>query len=258
MNFEMKKSERIQRYLDGEMSEGEIKAFKRDLLNDPELSGELDLHRVIKDSLRKRDEFRFRKKLEDAYYNYAKNTDSQSLKRNKQKNLIIQIISAVAAIIVLGLFLIIKGNHTDNATLFNKYYSPFENAYSTRDVKQTESNSSLIRGVGLYMEGDYQLSKVYLEEYLSSWPKDSLLATFYLGLDHLELKEYVDAENCFAGVSHSSFSFYQEHSNWYLGLTYLMNDKPEAAGQIFKDLSENKSIYSKKSAQILKKISSVK
>ena len=67
----MKSSERIQRFLDGEMTGEELKSFQADLQRDPELREELDLHRLIEKSLKEKGERKFRKKLENSYHKYS-------------------------------------------------------------------------------------------------------------------------------------------------------------------------------------------
>ena len=46
------------------MSEEELLKFREDLLNDPELAGEFQLHELIDQTLEQHDEVRFRGKLQ--------------------------------------------------------------------------------------------------------------------------------------------------------------------------------------------------
>ena len=52
-------------YLEGKMSEKELKEFREDMKRDPELLQELDLHRSLEDVIVSSDEERFRKKLNE-------------------------------------------------------------------------------------------------------------------------------------------------------------------------------------------------
>ena len=51
----MRHLDRIQKYLDGKLSDDELKKFKDDLQKDPELVQELDLHRSFDKIMSSRD-----------------------------------------------------------------------------------------------------------------------------------------------------------------------------------------------------------
>lgn len=249
----MNRSEKIQRYLDGEMSEDELKAFREDLLSDPELKNELDLHKIIDNALQNPKEVQFRKKLDKTYEDYSNKRNNH--KRNfRKKNRILVIISGTAALLIAALFFILKDQEINEKTLFDEYYSPLEIGFATRSFQNSDVNEYLVNGIKYYLEEDYQNSKLNFEKYLSYNSKDSLLAYAILGIDHLELGNYEEAENFFYRVSYSSFSYYQEHCRWYLGLTYLVNKKLKMAETVFSDFSENNSIYTDRAREILEKL----
>jgi hypothetical protein len=253
----MKRSERIQRYLDGEMNEEELNAFRSDLQRDPELIEELDLHRTIEEGIKSRDELKFRKKLDASYKTYREKHESNAKVRNR-KVILIRVVSSVAAILVVALFFIINRHPITQEELFDEYYSIMDFDFSSRSAVLNDNDPYLSDGIRSFLEGDYQLSKVRLEEYVNDDSGNIVTACFFLGLSHLELGNYFEAESNFKKVTLGEFSYYQEHSKWYLALTYLKMDNLSEAEKIFKEFSLEKSIYKSKSTAILQKISKIK
>lgn len=253
----MKRSERVQRYLDGEMSSEELKSFKEDLKEDPELQEELKIFQAVDKTLKKKDEFRFREKLESSYLDLQ---DYKSSKRNPfpiGRREIIVIVSAIAAIFLVGLILTFSNRTPVNEKLFSEYYMPMSLDLSTRSINSSEQSIHLVDGLKYYTRQEYLLSCESLEKYISLDPDASMVAFFILGINNIELQEYDLAENYFREVLNSSFSYYHEHSKWYLGLTYLKNGKYDDAEKIFTDFANDRSVYSEKSADILKKSNSL-
>lgn len=253
----MKRSERIQRYLDGEMNEEELKDFRSDLQRDPELIEELDLHRTIEEGIKSRDEMKFRKKLDESYKTYRDKHESKAKFRNK-KVILIRVVSSLAAILIIALFFIINRNPVTQEEIFEEYYSIMEFDFSSRSAVSNHNDPYLAEGVRSFLEGDYQLSKDRLQEYVNTDSGNIVTACFFLGLCQLELGNYFEAVSNFKKVSKGEFSYYQEHSKWYLALTYLKMNNLSEAEKIFKEFSLHKSIYSSKSSSILRKISKIK
>lgn len=254
----MKRSERIQRYLDGEMSEEEKRSFREDLNWDPELSEELNLHRIVEESIKNRDEQKFRAKLEDSYRLYNEKKELEARVQSSRRRLYISTSLVAAALIVLGVFIFTSSHQVTPESIYNEYYSLMEVNFSSRSARMESRNSNLESGIQAYVDHDFQLSKVRLEEYLQARSENELTARFFLGLSQLEMGNYPDAEYNFKKVSEGEFSYYQEHSRWYLALTYLKMQNISEAVPIFKDFTLQKSIYQSNSSAILKKISKIK
>ena len=63
----MKTTERILKYLDGELNNNELKQFEAELLINPEFAEIVDLHKGIEDTLKDKDLIIFRKRLDKVY-----------------------------------------------------------------------------------------------------------------------------------------------------------------------------------------------
>ncbi|MGC9344167.1 MAG: hypothetical protein ACP5E3_15805 [Bacteroidales bacterium] len=253
----MKRSERIQRYLDGEMNEEELKDFRSDLQRDPELLEELDLHRTIEEGIKSRDELNFRKKLDESYEKYKDKHESKGRFRNK-KVILLRVLSPIAAILLMALFFIIDRSPVTKEDIFDEYYSVMDFDFSSRSAVTDENDPNLAAGIRSFLEEDYQLSRVRLEEYVNADSENLVTASFFLGLSQLELGNYFEAVSNFKKVLEGEFSYYREHSKWYLALTYLKMDNLSEAEKIFTEFSQEKSIYQSKSSSILQKISKIK
>lgn len=253
----MKRSERIQRYLDGEMSDEELKSFRQDLLRDPELIEELDLHRTVEEGIRNRDEMEFRRKLEDSYTVFRMKQEEKK-KLSGRKKFIIQLSSAMVAILIIGLFFILDSEPLTNDHLFEEYYATMEFDFTSRSVNEDKDDPNLLGGVRSYIERDFQISKLRLEEYLNNAPGNKQTAYFFLGLCNIELGNYSDAEFYLKRVAMGEFSYFREHSKWYLALTYLKMNNLNEAETIFSEFATERSVYNERSASIIKKISKIK
>lgn len=253
----MKSSERIQRYLDGEMSEEELWSFQEDIKKHPELKEELDLHLLIEKSLKGKKERRFREKLEKSYHNAQLNTVNSSFNKNNSVK-IAYLLIPLAAILIAGIFIFIPGFRPDKDSLFEEYYTPINISYGSRSAEASAEETRLMSGIEAYLMGDLELSKRMITSYLSNEPEEKAAANYFLGLTYMELHDYPNAEICFKNIVNDSINYYQEHSRWYLALVLLKEDRIEEARQLFDQISMDGSVHSEKSKEILKKITRIK
>lgn len=254
----MKSSERIQRYLDGEMKEQELNSFLRDIQKDTELREELELHKLVEKSLKEKSERKFRKQLEKSYEKYSENRQNNTVGKKKRTIRFLYFLYPVAAVLFIALAIFVKNSRPDNNSLFYQYYSPMEAAYGSRGSMNSSPEANLAAGIRAYHNGDYELSKLNLETYLSEKPEDYIIANHYLGISLIELNDYAGAVKGFRRVINGPFSYYKEHSYWYLALTLLKQNKLDEAKEIFSHISDEESFYAERSAKILKKLSRIK
>ncbi len=253
----MKSSERIQRYLDGEMTEEELWSFQQDLKNDPELKEELDVHRLVEKSLKEKNEREFRDKLENSYQKSqpdAAETSSEEKPRFK----LVYFLIPFAAILIAGLLIFINVTAPDKDSLFEEYYTPINVMYGSRSAEASPEESNLISGIKAYHMRDFERSERLIELYLSNETDKKAVANYFLGLAKIELQDYTNAAKCFKNVLNDSTNYYQEHSQWYLALVFLKNDQLEQAKQLFTQISLKGAVHSEDSKEILKNISRIK
>jgi TolA-binding protein len=253
----MRHIDRIQKYLDGEMAEEELKKFRDDLQSDPELVQELDLHRSLGEIIISQDEERFRKKLNEAYKTYKiKSKDNggidSSMRRSKILKKAIPYISLITVLIVVLFF---YGNRKEtNYEIFNKYLLPYNKELASRERNTGEQkNSNLEQGVNLYFQSNYSEASQQFNYFLNLYP-DNIEAHFYNGLCYIYLNEFESAITSFDFVLHESYNYYQEYANWYLALCYIRTNNNETAKILLQQIAKEKSFFSGKAKTVLGKL----
>ncbi len=240
------------------MSEQELKSFRQDLQRDPELVEELDLHRLIEGSIKSGNEGVFRKKLEASYKRIITNSEEKSSRPGLKPAGRYFLFYSLTAVFLVGLFLLINLNRPDEDLLFESYYVPATADFGSRSAGISSEETNLTAGIEAYHNENYELSRANLEAYLGIDPEETILANYYMGLTSLELGDYMEAKKHFRIVIESPFSYYQEHSRWYLALALLKESDFEEAEKLFYEISREQSAYSERSAKILKKIQRIK
>jgi tetratricopeptide (TPR) repeat protein len=282
----MEYSEQIERYIEGLMGEEEIKAFRKELSGNPQLSALVedalriqktgvrlfagepdDLTSEVEESAGKdvasyreagddpllAPEIRdFREKLrevqrEQNLYNRSRN--KPILKNRLWYYAAAMLILAVAIPLLISQY----GKHPTCNSLYQSYYAAYPR--SGRLLDQTRSDNDLLHAVELYKAGEYEESKFLLMPFLTS-AEYGAIALFYSGLADMAMERYDDAivnlERCLEGGREDLAA----PARWYLGLCYLAKDDAAAALDQFKITGRNPE-FSGKSEQIIKKIRKV-
>lgn len=246
----MKNINRVQRYLDGEMTEVEIRLFEEDLKKDPDLAEELELHRQIVNTVISHDEVRFRNKLKEAYHLYSINKSNlkvtfRTLKKPQRWIYFLGLLSMV----IFFIFLFMRNkSHMSNDELFDHYYTKYTRDIQSRSFSE-ESSNNLDIGIYFYYAGDYHESHKRLTKYMEN--EVSATASFYSALSEVELGNFGHAIDYFKDVLEMDFNYYQEPCQWYLGLSYLKLNMVDEARETFHQFTIRKSFYTEKAEEIL-------
>ncbi len=253
----MKHIDRIQKYLDGNMSDEELVIFRNDLQKDPELVQELDLHRSLGEVIVSRDEERFRKKLDEAYKNYkilsAGDNEPETLK--SQKRVLKYFTFIVPVLLLFALFFYLQGNRKySNEKIFNTYLSSFSNELNSRIQNDVITEINVLeKGEKFFLQSDYsEASRVFLG-FLKNNP-GSIEAHFYNGLCYIYLNEFKNAIASFEFVIHQPYNYYQEYANWYLTLCYIRTNQNATARNLLKDIEKGNGFFSSKAKKIERRL----
>jgi len=245
----MKSIRRVQKYLDGEMSSNELEKFKMELKTNPKLKEQMDLQRQIYSIVEKQGQYRFRNKLDKIYKEYVQGSVSEQDQRKKYfyKKYFFY---AAATILFAGFIAIqlISPGIFSHKNIYSEYYSKFQQDIQVRSVAE-ESSDALSAGLYHYYNNEYAQSIEELTDYIAKDPIP--LAYFYRGLSEQENGNFRDAINDYSIVMNSEFNYYQEHSNWYLGLCYIKLGEYEKAKDILNNITSD-SVYSDEAAKIIK------
>ena len=125
MNFD-----RIENFLDGELSKDQLKEFEKDLLEDPDLQMDLDLHKEVNEAIMEQDIMDLRSKLE------AIEIPPTETQKRKNKFLTKWNIVAASLALILGIgslmYLLDNKPTYSNEKVFSNYYKPYNVVINTR------------------------------------------------------------------------------------------------------------------------------
>ncbi len=253
----MKHTDRIQKYLDGKMSNDELNEFRNDLQKDPELVQELDLHRTVGEVIVGKEEERFRKKLNEAYSTYkllsSNEEDSKTWKTIiLSKKFLYPVLTVAAALAVIIYFQGLR--KYSNESIFNKYLTSYTTGLNSRLVISSGGDYSVLgRGVNLYLQSSYsEASKVFVT-YLGENP-GNIDALFYNGLCYIYLNEFKSAIASFEFVAHQPYNYYQDYANFYLALCYIRTNQNNTAKNLLKEIEDGNGFFSSKAKKIQRRL----
>lgn len=245
MNFD-----RIEDFLDGGLSDDQLKEFEKDLLNDPDLQMELDLHQEVDEAIMENDIMDLRSKLE------AIETPPKEQEKRKFKYLTKWNIVAASLALFIGLgslmFLVNNKSSYSNEKVYSNYYKPYKMVVNTRSADANIDNM-LVTALKSYEARDYHTALALFKQILD---KDStnITSNFYSGISNLEINEYGKANKNFTRVIKHKNNLFIEQSEWYLGFCYLMTNERDKAIKQFNTIARGNSFYKAKAQEILSKL----
>lgn len=169
-------------------------------------------------------------------------------------------------VIGLGLILLVPGyfvNHyfTYNSYLFEQGYEKFGNhevSFETEagvkiPTPESEPDKTAWLAYAAYEQGEYATAISHLNLLLKTQPKNSG-AYLYIGLCHLELRECPQAIEAFNQVLALKNPHYSDDAEWYLALTYLLENNKSEYNARFVAISASESDYRTKAKEILDRL----
>lgn len=214
-------------YINGALDKESTKLIEERIKYDPEFAHEVEMYSGLRKILGN-DEF--------LYEHFSSKIESSSLTKRAVDNLkhLKYYTYAAAAVIALLLtyFTIFrdKQSYTPNA-LYAAYFKEYNQMVEMREG--IDSTSMFNIGMQLYKEGDWESA---IHSFYQSKQSFQLTASFYIGMCHLELKEYEKARKQLLEVVKHPNEFRQE-AQWYLALTYLAENKIENCSKLLKTIS---------------------
>ncbi len=235
------------------MSEEELLKFREELLLNPTLLKEFELHKLIDTTLENHDDFRFRRKISEIFhYKIAPGrlTDVSS-EAGRPRRRIYSYVYVLPAFLILTLtvFFSFRGMKNDPDRIYSKFYRVYSQDITSRSSQSTEADS-LSMGVYLYRSGEYFRSATTLSGIIGQ-DSSNYTAHFYRGLAEMAASDHRDAALDFRFVLNQEFNYCQEHCQWYLGLCYLKLGELAQARESFNQLNIRNSVYAVPSARIL-------
>lgn len=242
--------ELIERYIDGELEEQELKNFEKllaansDVMRDYKLSLDIN-HSIIED-----DVMQLRETLN---YMYDSEYKVKRLSNTFTRRKLFYAAASIALIMATGgLVKNMSFNHVNTADLFEKYYQPYEVSVTYRSGN-TEVDKVFLKALQKYEEQDFEQAMLLFEQLLELKDKD-MAVNLYSGISYMEEEKYQNASRSFSKIIDDKDNLFVEQAKWYLALCYVVTNEAENAKVLLKDLVKDDSYYKKDARKLLREI----
>ena len=238
--------ERIERYLQGAMTPGELDAFQQKISTDPELASAVNLHQELAQTLAGERIHQFRKTLKEVDASWKPATGVKWLRvlRNPQ-NLAI----AASLLLLIGFF------------GWWALQSPTPTELAARNFEQLpvqafmglDSNAAQLtrkEAHQAYIAEEYQVAIEKFSE-LTQLEPDELSYQLYLGVSQVGIQASADAVASLQPLAESEDQSVREEAAWYLALAYLQMDNAAAASPYLEQLVHSGGYRSGRAEQLL-------
>lgn len=242
----------IQKYLDHELSDKDMKRFEADLETSPELQADLSLYEEIDEALADAEVLSFRDQLSDLRKEKQERISTTKVPIRFTKPWHYAATAAVALILALGLASVLD-RPLSNKDLLKKYYKPYEVALINRSGS-TELELALTHGNNYYQQGDFEKAVGFYEKVIEEMP-DMVSANLYAGISYFELERYQEADISLNKVIDHQDNLYIDQAEWYLGLCYLAINENDRARRQFAQIASSNSEFAKDAKKLLNKLS---
>jgi TolA-binding protein len=252
----MNNTERVIKYLDGELHTTEVLEFEEVLNTNEGLREKLELVNSIEKCLKNREAENFRRTLTVVHNDFVKSNASSNSAKVISLNTRKVVYWAAASIAIL--FACISGwlyfsAYSTNPCqqIFSEYYEPYQMDIPTR------SDGSIVNNLQMafqaYESKEYNKAVSFFDVVLST-DNSMLIAYFYKGVSCIEIEDYTTALQSFQKVIDYPSNPYYIQAKWYSALTWLKVNKPENAKEHLKWLVLNDRYYGEKAKIIIKQL----
>ena len=261
--------QKIELFLNGEMTKEEALQFEKEILNDEKLQSEVALYKAV--NLHFRDEENSTKttspykekidafiaseegrsaeeKLLEARKKY--HSDVEEATPSKPKSKVIYFMTSAAAIIAFIIGVFIFQNDASNDELYAKYYAAKELPSFTG--RSSDESSVLTSATESFNETDYTSSLSSFNKYLTETEKRNPLVYIYTGLIQSELGNLNEAISELEKLENAKIED-SSRALWYKALIYLKFEKESEAKKVLEIIIKNDSYYKNKEAKELYK-----
>ncbi len=242
--------ETIEKYLNDELNDIELKNFERKIKADNTLAKEIGLHREVDNFLYDRETIELREKLS---YIYDKTIIKEGNRKVFMTKKIVLLIAAVLLIIVgIGSLILLQTQSLTNQEIYTKYAQNYNIGSDIRSNSEIE----LKEAIDYYRNRQYKKALPLFEVYIDNKREINYGVYLCMGISYTETGKNEKAISYFNEIIKNS-NIFIEQAQWYLGLSYLKADKTIKAKEIFEEIStDKKHYYNKKASEIMKFLSS--
>jgi tetratricopeptide (TPR) repeat protein len=241
----------IQKYLDLDLSDKDMKRFEADLEASPGLQADLNLYREVDEAIADTEVLAFRDQLNDLRKDSRQSSVTKKVQIRFTRPWHYAATAAVALILAIG-FASILDRPLSNKDLLKKYYKPYEVALINRS-NDAQLDLMLRHAQQLYQEGEFSEAVVYFERVLEEKP-EQVATNLYTGISYFEMEKYQAAGKSLNKVIEHHDNLYVDQADWYLAFCFLATEENDRARRQFARIASSNSFYRKDAEKILRKL----
>ncbi len=242
----MKNLEKFEKYVKGELQEGELWEFKTSLETNAELANEFKLYLEVEQSIKNNQKNRVFDTLEMIHQQNKTNKSQKTIQLRSSR-----FIAAAASIIILlaaGIGLIWMQSHQSTSALFNQYFEPETAAFNVRS-SSSSIEQPVLQGMQYYELHDYDAALEMFDK-----APNNLMGKLYGGLSLMELGDFDKASVKFLAIIQHNDNLFIDQAQWYLGLCYLRTSKQKQAVEMFTSIADQNGVFKTKAQKILREL----
>lgn len=242
MRFE-ERSEIIERYLKGLMTDVELASFNAMVKEDAKFAQEVDLNRQLKSALDDWKSMQLRKKLRAIQDENDRRPAVQIFLRSQWK----AIAAIFAAIVILSGIMISRiSSEPSMEDLYVKYHQAAKPIMIQRSGNVNPESEQFGKGMQFYANGKYHEAIQLFSE-----KSNNTASRFYLGVSLLEIGDCTKAAQIFEALQNEKVNLFVDQSEWYLALCYVKaGDKAKAINQL-KRVADSQNYFNQKASELL-------
>ncbi|MEM9823469.1 MAG: hypothetical protein AAF985_20465, partial [Bacteroidota bacterium] len=213
---EAEKYEKIERYLNGQMSDAEMERFEQSMGKDAALRNDVQLHRDLAQTLKGDQVHRLRATLKEVDQKWTHAPAKKEGKVRLLRPITWLAIAATMALLVVSYFVFqpARPSHQD---LFAENFAPYPMVLNQRSG--TPVDSILQAAIDAYERGSFVEATQQFQR-LQDLDSNNFVYRFYQGLSFLANQEAGKAISILIPLVNGK-SKLKEQSQWYLALAYL-------------------------------------
>lgn len=209
----------IERRLNGDLTDAELKAFDQRVAADLKFAEKVDDYVVIIKGIKNADSFAFSEEVAQWEKEISEEERGAGVVAiNPWKKYMIA--AAVTAVLLTTFVFINRPDEVNQKELFATYFVPYEDVLSVRE--ETDSEAELAAAMSMYNEKMYRDAIPHFLKYLAISPqRDDVL--FYLGISYLGDRKASDASSVLEQIE-TGGGAYSDHATWYLALADILKE----------------------------------
>lgn len=241
MNTDYSNIEKIEAFINGQMTEEELVSFKLAMEQNEELREQVDLQRDVERVLADRESLELKKQLMDI----AKEIPEEP-KMGVSRYLYLSI--AATIVLFIAFVFVLRNNTKTESELFQEYYTQYPATSTLRGetVETTFEQAMKLYDGGMYLQA--------IDAFQSEFAKDTAnhLILIYLGNCYLKTQKWNNAEKTLQNIPGDSRYIYDAY--WFRALSNLREKQYEPAKDLLQQLITANSIYKKKASELLSEL----